>query len=241
VSPHIDFLPSSGSSATFSRIGTYTTAASAYQGNPLGFWQNGTLQAWFDGYQCLVIGATVGGGNQYRLKCNGPSYFGGPINVIKASISGLSTIGASGTATVGTLQCNGNGVFTGNLSAGGTKPFCIAHPTKPGYRLRHRCLEMPRAVNAYRYTLACAMGKNTFNLPDYFEALNTEACVIASPADCFGQAFGSCSTDGSNILTLFCSCAGTFNVLVMADRNDLAAQTEWADFGVERPDPNCEP
>jgi hypothetical protein len=41
-------------------------------------------------------------------------------------------------------------------------------------------------------------------------------------------------------LTLFCSCAGTFNILVMADRNDLAAQTEWATFGVERPDPDCE-
>jgi hypothetical protein len=96
---------------------------------------------------------------------------------------------------------------------------------------------MPKAVNAYRFTLTCALGKNSFDLPEYFESLNTAASVIASPADCFGQAFGSCSTDGSNKLTLFCSCAGTFNVLVMADRNDQAAIDEFNEHEVEYLDP----
>ena len=96
---------------------------------------------------------------------------------------------------------------------------------------------MPKAVNAYKFTLACALGKNTFDLPSYFEALNTEASVMASPADCFGQAFGSCSTDGSNTLTLFCSVAGSYNVLVLADRNDQAAQDDFAEYGVEYPQP----
>jgi hypothetical protein len=95
---------------------------------------------------------------------------------------------------------------------------------------------MPKAVNAYRFTLTCVMGRNDFDLPDYFEALNTEASVIALGADCFGQAFGSCSTDGSNKLTLFCSSAGTFHALVLADRNDQAARDEWAEHGVEFPD-----
>ena len=96
---------------------------------------------------------------------------------------------------------------------------------------------MPKAVNAYRFTLACLLGRNEFDLPEYFEALNTAASVIATPADSFGAAFGSCSTDGSNKLTLFCSCSGSFNVLVRADRNDQAAIDEFNEFGVEFVDP----
>jgi len=99
---------------------------------------------------------------------------------------------------------------------------------------------MPKAVNAYRFTLLCALGRNEFDLPSYFEALNTAASVIATPADSFGAAFGSCSTDGSNKLILYCSCSGNFNVLVMADRNDEAAQQEFAEFGVEFEDPPLE-
>ena len=79
----------------------------------------------------------------------------------------------------------------------------------------------------------CVAGKNTFQLPAYFEALNTAAQVWANPADCFGQAFGSVSTDGSNTVTLYCSVAGNYNILVCADRNDPLAQAEWAEFGDE--------
>jgi hypothetical protein len=142
-------------------------------------------------------------------------------------------IGTTTTSSTYKLYVSGNSYFNGTISSSSTKPFDIHHPCKPNYRLRHRCIEMPKAVNAYRFTLLCVLGRNEFDLPCYFEALNTAASVIAGPADSFGAAYGSCSTDGSNTLTLFCSCEGTFNVLVMADRNDQVAQDEFAEFGVE--------
>ena len=122
---------------------------------------------------------------------------------------------------------------TGNLSCGGAKPFDIVSVLDSTKRMRHRCIESPKAINLYRYTLTCVAGTQTFPLPNYFEALNTAATVHASPADCFGAAFGSCSTDGSNTLTLVCNMAGTYNVTVYSDRNDKAAQDEFAEFGVE--------
>jgi hypothetical protein len=182
---------------------------------------------WNDGFGCLMLGPTTtgsGSASGYKLRCIGTSFFSGAI--LCSSITGNPGLAITGNTSV-----------TGTLSCTSTKPFDIKHPTKPGYRLRHRCLEMPKAVNAYRFTLTCVLGRNEFDLPEYFEALNTEASVIASPADCFGQAFGSCSTNGSNKLTLFCSSAGTFNVLVLADRNDQAAIDEWNEHGVEFQDP----
>ena len=64
-------------------------------------------------------------------------------------------------------------------------------------------------------------------------AISTAGQVFASAADCFGQAYGSVSADGSNTVQLFCSTAGKYHVLFMADRNDQVAQDEFAEFGVE--------
>ena len=232
--PHIDFLLGSSSSATFARIGAYSTGGTS--GTPLALWANGTMGAFLDGTGGFVLGSNTGTSGSYKFKVIGASLLGG-------AVSGVTTLAMTGalscTAITGPVTITGNTSVTGNLSASGTKPFCIVHPTKPGYRLRHRCLESPKALNAYRFTLACVLGKNTFDLPGYFEALNTEASVIASAADCFGQAFGSCSTNGSNTLTLYCSCAGSYNVLVVADRNDQAAIDEFSQYGVEFPDPAC--
>ncbi len=181
-----------------------------------------------DSYGCLVIGSTSQSGGTYRLK----ALFGGAYLtalVLGGSISGATTITASGLIT------------GGSLSISGAKTFVIDHPTKPGMKLKHRCIESPKAINLYRGVQACVAGKNTWKLPAYFESLNTAAQVWISPADCFGQAFGSVSTDGTNTVTLYCSVAGNYNVLVCADRNDPIAQQEWAEFGEEYPSPPPDP
>ena len=151
------------------------------------------------------------------------------------SANNCFSIGSAATQTAYRLYVNGAAYVTGNLGCGGTKPFDIAW--KDGKRLRHRCLEIPKACNAYRFTQACVAGENLIQLRSYFEELNTAGQVFASGADCFGQAYGSVSEDGSNTVRLICSTAGKHHVLVMADRNDLVAQQEWAEFGDEYPEP----
>ncbi len=93
--------------------------------------------------------------------------------------------------------------------------------------MQHRCIESPKVINLYRYTLTCVAGTQVFSLPSYFETLNTAATVHASPADCFGAALGSCSADGSNTFALVCKTAGTNNVTVYSHCNDKAAHDEF--------------
>ena len=64
--------------------------------------------------------------------------------------------------------------FVGNLignvtgKASGNKSFDIPHATQPGKRIRHVCAEGPEAGIYVRGRLT---GKNTINLPDYWEGL----------------------------------------------------------------------
>ena len=85
---------------------------------------------------------------------------------------------------------NGNSYFNGTTSASGTKTFDISHPIKEGYRLRHRCLEGHQAYLMYQYQEHCNVGENSFELPDYFSAMNTDVKVYVSPFKHFGSAWG---------------------------------------------------
>ena len=77
------------------------------------------------------------------------------------------------------LYAGGIGVFGGNVkaptfignlqgTASGNKSFDIPHVTQPGKRIRHVCAEGPEAGIYVRGRLT---GKNTINLPDYWEGL----------------------------------------------------------------------
>jgi len=75
---------------------------------------------------------------------------------------------------VGTIGVFGGNVtaptFIGNLqgTASGNKSFDIPHATQPGKRIRHVCAEGPEAGIYVRGRLT---GKNTIELPDYWEGL----------------------------------------------------------------------
>jgi len=59
----------------------------------------------------------------------------------------------------------------GNLTCGGSKPFIIDHPTKPGLELIHACIEGPEAGLYYRGDAELVNGQALIRLPEYFETL----------------------------------------------------------------------
>jgi hypothetical protein len=65
---------------------------------------------------------------------------------------------------------DGGVVINGNLYAK-EKHFLIDHPTKPGHKLVHSCLEGPEIGVYYRGAAQLRDGEATIKLPDYFEAL----------------------------------------------------------------------
>jgi hypothetical protein len=72
----------------------------------------------------------------------------------------------------GSVNISGT-VRASEVSAGGVtltsrKPFDIPHPTKPGYRLRHVCLEGPESGVYYRGRLT---NSNIIDLPEYWIGL----------------------------------------------------------------------
>lgn len=77
----------------------------------------------------------------------------------KLAVGGIGVFG--GTVTAPT--------FLGDISGcSGKKSFDIPHVTQPGKRIRHVCAEGPEAGIYVRGRLT---GKNTINLPDYWEGL----------------------------------------------------------------------
>jgi hypothetical protein len=132
------------------------------------------------------------------------------------------------------LYVTGNSYFAGNTTASGTKTFDIAHPTKPGFRLRHRCIESPQARLMYEYTVDAQEGLNSTPLPEWFSTMNSDCAVYCSPFRHFGQAWGDVV---EGVLQVTANCRGTFRVLVLGTRSDQVAQAEWREFGVEYPDP----
>ncbi len=90
---------------------------------------------------------------------------------------GLVLWGGSGTSntTVFSVDASGNGFFAGNLSkASGS--FKIDHPLDPANKyLEHSFVESPDMMNIYNGVVVLdSKGEASVNLPDYFEALNSD-------------------------------------------------------------------
>jgi hypothetical protein len=73
-------------------------------------------------------------------------------------------VGIGTTNPTYTLHVNGSFAAT-------TKNFEINHPTKPGKKLVHACIEGPEVAVFYRGEGKLIEGKAIIELPDYFEAL----------------------------------------------------------------------
>jgi len=83
------------------------------------------------------------------------------LQINSPGITGSGDITISGSVTASQVTASGITLTT-------RKPFDIPHPTKPGYRLRHVCLEGPESGVYYRGRLT---NSNVINLPDYWRGL----------------------------------------------------------------------
>ena len=218
----------------FAATGATTNGSILYNnsGNYLAFSTAGVERLRIDNAGELLLGSTSSDG-VHKLKVIGSIF-------CSTMITGLSQIGCTGAIGAGSLNA-GSGIIqtTGSISGGslsisGTKNFDIKSLTKPGYRLRHRCIEGPKAYLFYQFQYDCKAGMNEFDMPDYFDSINTDVLVYVSPYKCFGSAWGETA---NNTLIINCSADGTYNIQVIGTRNDKVCQDEYAKFGVEYPDP----
>jgi len=116
---------------------------------------NSALHLWESGADRLVIkNGNVGigtAGPAQKLHVEGNTYISGNVGI--------------GTTNPGyTLHVNGS--FAAN-----SKNFEINHPTKPGKKLVHACIEGPEVAVYYRGEGKLIGGSAIIELPDYFEAL----------------------------------------------------------------------
>ena len=157
-------------------------------------------------------------------------------------VSGFSTFDSSANSSTA-VSIKGGGVGNalyvdgGNFKCTGVKNFDIPHPSKPGWRLCHRCVESDVSRLHYEFTLECQEGLNSRALPDWHGALNSDYRVYCSPVGHFGRAWGQV-VNGE--LQITAEAAGQFNVLLTGTRSDPAAVSELAEYGVEYADPDLQ-
>ena len=161
----------------------------------------------------LVNTAASATTNPYRLYVTGNTYLNGGL--------------ALPATTSGTIACY-------SVSTVVNKAFDIVHPTREGWRLRHRCPESDKARLFYEYTLECQLGLNTMQLPDWHASMNEECRVYCSPFRHFGAAWGEVVGDELRITT---NGPGAFHVYLTGVRCDEPVKEEWARYGAEYEDP----
>jgi hypothetical protein len=131
--------------------------------------------------------------------------------------------------TAGAHLFVGNLSVTGNLSATGTKPFCIDHPVLEDKKLYHVAVEAPRNDLLYRGKVKLAAGQATVNLDSEsrmtagtFVALTQNVEVVGlNNASGFGRIRASAVVNGQ--FTIYAEEADStdeVNWVVMAERND---------------------
>jgi hypothetical protein len=122
--------------------------------------------------------------------------------------------------------------------AKGSGTFTIPHPDPEKtatHDLQHSFVESPTAGdNLYRFAVEVIRGKAgqrlRFELPDYFQFLNTDAMCWASPVRHFGNAWAEVTDDGTAYI-LAADSPGWYNVLIVATRKDKIATENWQRSG----------
>jgi hypothetical protein len=99
--------------------------------------------------------------------------------------------------------------------------FVIRDPTRPEYRIRHCFTESPTAGDTlYRWLFSTVNKRYDYQLPSWFNDLNTNPQVWVSPREFYQQGRGY--VQGST-LTIETTDDGLFEVLCVATRKDIYA------------------
>jgi hypothetical protein len=199
----------------------------------MSFTTNATEKMIIDSAGQVMIGSTTSDGI-YKLKVIGNAFFNsaisGPTSIATSGAINAATLTTSGAINAATLTTTGV-VTRGSLASGLPKNFDVPHPTKTGYRLRHRCLEGPLAYLYYHYQFECVEGTSTFPLPDYFDALNKDVLIYVSSFKHFGVGWGE--SVGNNTQQLYCNATGFYNIQVVGTRDYLLMENVYENEPVE--------
>jgi hypothetical protein len=123
------------------------------------------------GYRLGVHGVLVSSDESTWYVAGTLAQQSGPYNRA-AGVYGTVNTCPSGYTCYSGYFSGGSGVYVnGNFTATGTKSFEIDHPTKPGMKLVHACIEGPEVAVFYRGEGKLINGEAVVELPDYFEAL----------------------------------------------------------------------
>jgi hypothetical protein len=85
--------------------------------------------------------------------------------------------GNSGVTVFAGASCSLTGTLSANTGSFSVKPFNIPHPTKPGMRLVHACLEGPENGVYIRGRLT---NNNIIELPDYWTGLVDQETITVN-------------------------------------------------------------
>lgn len=161
--------------------GVYATGLNAFFGQGT---SASSAAAWIEGFSGSQGGRAVEGigGNGTNSDGEGGIFFGG-----EGSVYGDGVDGVAGTGYAGFFQ--GNVDITGNLYAG-AKYFKIDHPLDPaGKYLYHASVESSEMMDIYTGNIVTDnRGEAIVNLPDWFEALNTDFRYQLTVVGQFAQA-----------------------------------------------------
>ena len=165
---------------------------------------------------------------------------GGNIRFFTKAYNSTSLLQRMIIAQDGRVGIGGSNNPTDTLQVSGSfsavsKAFDIPHPdpAKPGWRLRHSCIETPSCGGVqYKFQLACQKGDNTFEVPTYIQHLAKDLLCFCSPFKCLGQAWAEVNGSTLHVVT---SKVMTCNVLIFGDRCDKDAQE--CDRPIEYPAP----
>ena len=108
--------------------------------------------------------------------------------------------------------------------------FRINHPDPEKrftHELWHTNVESPNAGdNIYRFQVTVRGGAGEVDLPSYYRWLNQDDQVWVSPADGFGNAYGTIDESRSKV-TVKADADGIYHVLVIGERADEAVKKHW--------------
>ncbi|MFI6663065.1 hypothetical protein ACIBL8_47185 [Streptomyces sp. NPDC050523] len=147
------------------------------------------VKGWSEGVRGAgVLGETYGvAGDGVRGVAHGSA---GPGSIVPFGNRSTGVYGEAGDPDCNAAFFNGRTVVWGDFYVGGAKHFIIDHPLDPENRyLLHTCVESPDPLNVYSGTVVTDQeGKAVVELPEYFEALNTDVRYHLTVIGGFAQA-----------------------------------------------------
>ena len=175
----------------------------------------------------LYVGSTVGTGFWGSTGSALPDQGSGTGVSPHLFIRNNSCVGVGNVAPAFKLDVTGDFRVTGNIY-GAVKSFDIDHEGKEGYRLRHWCTESDTPGGGLLYkrqVTAVKAGVADLIMPSWFGWLAKNVLIFCNGFKHHGTAWEEQDELDPCVLHITVSKGGIYNIMVVADRNDVCATT----------------